>query len=217
MAAARARRTPCASLVFSLAAAIVFLLPSLAEHLQYDRAALAAGESWRLLTGHWVHYSLDHFTWDVLAFLALGAACERTGRGRLVGCVLASPLAISAAVWFWLPGLDIYRGLSGVDSALFGLLFANLWFEDGRSRQRDLRWIAAALFVGFVLKVSFEVVTGGTVFVKDMAAGSIAVPLAHIVGAGVGLLAGLSGCRATGRLAHGVAAHPTPSPQVEVC
>jgi len=66
-----ARRTPCASLFLAATAAVVFSWPGLAAHLQYDRAAIAAGEVWRLASGHWTHYSLDHVVWDALAFATL--------------------------------------------------------------------------------------------------------------------------------------------------
>jgi len=54
-----------------------------ADAAQYDRAALLRGEVWRLVTGHFVHWSLSHLVWDVLAFLILGAICE--GGGFILG------------------------------------------------------------------------------------------------------------------------------------
>ena len=186
----RARRTPCASLFFVATAAVVFLWPGLGAHLQYDRAAIIAGEVWRLVAGHWAHYSLDHFFWDVLAFAALGVACERRGRARFVGCVLMSALAISVSVWLMLPDMQIYRGLSGIDSALFALLTVVMW-SDGRSQRPGRQAIAMACLIAFLLKVAFELMTGRNVFVNAAETGTVSVPLAHVVGALCGLVIGV--------------------------
>jgi rhomboid family GlyGly-CTERM serine protease len=186
-----ARRIPCASLLLSLAAAFIFVSPALADHLEYDRTAIAAGEIWRLFSGHWVHFGFDHFFWDVLAFGVLAAACERRSRPRLFVCVIASALVISMSVWFGLSGLRVYRGLSGIDSALVVLLFMELWSEACRSRQWKEIVIPAACLTAFVCKVLFELATGDTIFVKSLESGMVGVPLAHVAGAAVGFLVGL--------------------------
>ena len=186
-----ARRIPCASLLLSLAAVFVFACPSLAAPLQYDRAAIAAGEVWRLFSGHWVHYGFDHFFWDVLAFACLGLACERRSRSRFLTCVAASAFAISLTVWFGLSGMSAYRGLSGVDSALLVLLFMELWRDAIRAGQPGQTLFPAVCLAAFVFKVSFELATGSTVFVKSLGTGMVGVPLAHVAGAVVGCLVGL--------------------------
>jgi rhomboid family GlyGly-CTERM serine protease len=195
-----ARRIPCASLLLSLLAAFIFVCPSLAAHLEYNRTAIAAGDIWRLLSGHWVHYGFDHFFWDVLAFGFLGAACERRSRHRLFVCVTSSALAISLSVWYGLPGMNAYRGLSGIDSALVVLLFMELWSEARRSGQPKQIVIPAACLIAFVCKVSYELSTGDTIFVKSLGSGMVGVPLAHVAGAAVGFLVGL-GTPGTRRLA----------------
>ena len=185
-----ARRTPCASLFFVAAAGVIFLWPGLGVQVEYDRAAIGGGEVWRALAGHWAHYSLDHLFWDVLAFAALGVACERRGRPRFLACVIASALAISASVWLLLPEIQIYRGLSGIDSALFTLLICDTWRE-GRDRgQRGIQAAALACLGAFLAKVEFEMVTGRNVFVTEMDTAAVGVPLAHIAGAACGFLVG---------------------------
>ena len=186
-----ARRTPCASLFLASMAAVVFFWPGLGPHLQYDRAAIVAGEIWRFVAGHWAHYSLDHFLWDVAAFGALGVACERKSRARFLICVATSTLAISASVWLLLPEMQIYRGLSGIDSALFTFLIVETLDEAGRSGHGRVRAMAMAGLAVFLAKIAFELLTGRNVFVNGLDAAIVGVPLAHIVGAGCGLLVGL--------------------------
>jgi rhomboid family GlyGly-CTERM serine protease len=187
----KARRIPCASLLLSAAAAIVFFCPSLAAELQYDRGAIAAGEWWRLVSGHWAHYGADHFFWDVLAFGALGLACEQRSRCRFLVCMTASAVAVSLSVWLWLPGMSGYRGLSGIDSALFALLFVEFWSEMVRSGERHSVVFLGGCLAVFLFKIVFELTTGTNLFVKTLESGPVGVPLAHITGATVGFLVGL--------------------------
>jgi hypothetical protein len=48
-----------------------------------------------------------------------------------------------------------------------------------------------ACLAAFVFKVSFELATGDTIFVRSLGSGMVAVPLAHVAGAVVGFLVGL--------------------------
>ena len=178
---------PLLALGMGAVALLIASLPGADTALVFDRGALAAGEWWRLLTGHWVHWSANHLAWDVGTFVALGAACEMRSRRRFAACVLGSGLAISAAVFFLLPELAQYAGLSGIDCALFALLGAELWREQRRADHRIAAVLAVALCVGLALKVGFEWWTGGTVFVADLGASIVPVPAAHVAGAAVGL------------------------------
>jgi rhomboid family GlyGly-CTERM serine protease len=171
-------------------AGVVFAWPGLAVHAQYDRAAIAAGEVWRALAGHWAHYSVDHLFWDVLAFAALGVACERRGRARFLACLVTSALAISASVWLLLPDMRIYRGLSGIDSALFTLLISDIWREARDRGQTGVQATALTCLGAFLAKTAFEMATGRNLFVTRMETAAVGVPLAHIVGAACGFLVG---------------------------
>ena len=89
---------PWAALVLSSLAVVLYPLPGWSAGLGYDRDAVAAGQLWRLLTGHWTHWSAEHLSWNLLVFALLGVFWERTGeRRRLLVCVLGSAFFISAA------------------------------------------------------------------------------------------------------------------------
>jgi rhomboid family GlyGly-CTERM serine protease len=177
------------SIALGALAALVWLLPDRGTGLAYHRDAIAAGELWRLFTGHFVHWSPGHLVWDVGTFLVLGAACEARSRRRFVACLAGSILAIPAAVWLLLPGLELYGGLSGLDSALFALLGAELVSERWQRRSPAALATALVLCLAFALKISFEMTNGGTVFVGDLEPGIVPVPRAHLVGALIGMLA----------------------------
>lgn len=196
-------RTAGLTALVGAVAGLLFLVPGARDWLAYDRAAIAAGEFWRLLTGHLVHWSLGHLVWDVGAFVLLGALCEARSRRRFLVCLAGSAVVIPAAVWWVMPGLEFYGGLSGVDSALFALLGVDLLRDELRRRSRAALAIGVGLSLGFALKIAFEFVTGATVFVADLSHGIAPVPVAHLAGAAIGILSaalagGAEGSRFTG-------------------
>jgi rhomboid family GlyGly-CTERM serine protease len=179
------------TLTLCLLAVAALLLPSLTGVWEFSRVGLADGQYWQLLTGHLTHWNFDHFLWDAVMFVVLGAMCERRGRGRYAACLLGAALAIPLCVYVLMPEMAIYRGLSGLDSALFAML-AVLMLRD-KWAERDWIWmtIIAALLLGFAAKIGYEYVTLKTVFVDSAVADFIPLPLAHVIGAAVGTLAAL--------------------------
>lgn len=145
--------------------------------LQYDRTAILRGYLYPLLTQHWTHWSVDHLVWDVAVFGVLGTLCELRDRPRYLGGVGLSAVAISVGLMVFMPGLRICRGLSGIDSALFGLLVAG-WLQRGGL----LRGVASALAILFLGKCLVEQVSGATLFVDAATAGMVPVPLTHGIG-----------------------------------
>jgi len=188
----RARSRVWASLLFSSLAVVIYLGPALGEWFAYDRTAIAAGQLWRLVTGHWTHWTADHLAWDLVVFAVLGVFWERTGRRRaFLVCVFGSALLISLAVWLVLPEMALYRGLSGVDCALVTAVTFQSLRRSARSGQHGLSLALTAVLAGYFLKVLYELATGSTLFVNSENATFIAVPLAHLVGGVFGLAVGL--------------------------
>jgi rhomboid family GlyGly-CTERM serine protease len=179
-------------LSLALLSVAVSLSPDAVALLELDRAAVARGEVWRVVSGHWTHWSLAHLVWDVIPFAALGAMCEVLDRRRFgLGLVISSVL-ISLSVISLQPEIDVYRGLSGLDSALLVLLAVSLIRAPGPAGW-PIRIAALAVLAAFVGKIAFELLTGRALFVPDTAAGVVTVPLAHVVGAIVGLALALTG------------------------
>ena len=179
------------ALAAAFAAGLASVLPGMASLLQYDRGLIAHGEVWRLLTSHWTHWNGQHLGWDLVAFCVLLLFSMRINRSRTVMVVLAASVLIPAAVWLFLPGMNCYRGLSGLGSAL--LTFVGLSAMKASRARRDLSTHRLVLLtlIGFAMKIAFELITGRTLFVQSMGPGIVGVPLAHLVGGAVGLIFGL--------------------------
>ena len=176
--------------VLAAATITIFVTPQAQSWLAFDRTAIATGQVWRIFTCHFTHYSTEHLVWDLATFVFLGLLCEHDGRRRfvatLIGAVVLIPLAVAVA----LPDMANYRGLSGIDSALFALLAVTVLRE--KIAERAWVWVAgiALVVAGFVAKIAFETQTGATVFMDSASAALVPVPLAHIVGGLVGVACG---------------------------
>jgi rhomboid family GlyGly-CTERM serine protease len=154
--------------------------------LQCDRAAIMAGQWYRLVTAHWTHWSGDHLLWDVLTFALLGYVCEKRNAAKFLATVFASAIVVSLANLALLPTMQTYRGFSGIDSALFALLAVSVARESLTPRRWRVATVALSFLAAFVAKVAIEMFTGQTIFVDSAASGFSPVPMAHVVGATVG-------------------------------
>jgi rhomboid family GlyGly-CTERM serine protease len=156
------------------AAVLVAVAPGGAAALELDWGAVAAGQWWRLLTGHWTHFSWDHLLLDSVVFGAVGAACSSRDRWATLATVLLGALGVSLAVWCFAPGISTYRGLSGLASALTALLAIQVGGRAG-----------ALALVGIAAKVAYELLLGEPLFITPVEGVSV-VPVAHVAGAVVG-------------------------------
>jgi len=157
----------------------------LSEALQYQRDAVNAGQWWRFATASFVHWSWDQVMWDGIAFVVLALIAARLWRVRFFVAFVVSAIAIPLFVHFFVRGVDTYRGLSGVDSALFALVAIRI---GGQAKAPVLHWIC---FVAFASKIAFEMFSGSTMFVRELAPGVASLPVAHLVGAAIGVVAAL--------------------------
>lgn len=181
---------PLISISMIMISLLLYLCGDAASFLQYDRKLIASGQLWRCITGHWTHWSFDHFLWCAMSFIVLGSICERLNRrGFIISCS-ASALIIPAVNWFYDHDMLYYRGLSGVCSSVFvvgALLMARKAFDDKDLTQAILPMVGGTLFF---IKILYEFLYGHPVFVQDNNMFS-PVPTAHLAGAIVGLITGV--------------------------
>lgn len=171
---------PVTGLAF-LAALLASSLTALAGWATWTRLSPFGFELW---SAHLSHWSMGHFFWDGLMFILLAGLIEKEDRKLLLTLLLVTPPVILLSVWGFGDHLT-YRGLSGLDSALYGAAVILLLHH--RRIHPAVGICAIAFFLG---KCLFELFTGGTLFVSDLPLGISPVPLAHLVGLISGIAVG---------------------------
>lgn len=143
--------------ITGLALALYLLLGPAPEALVYDRDSIAAGEWWRLLTGHWVHGDAHHLFMDGAGLFILSLLLERMNLWRYIALLSVASLSIDGMLWFFLPWLETYCGLSGLLNALLGAGMLRMW-------RRTNDWLYPAIAVGAGLKIVTELTLGQALF-----------------------------------------------------
>jgi rhomboid family GlyGly-CTERM serine protease len=162
---------------------VLALWPGADTLLRYHRESIAAGQVWRVFTGHFVHLNLAHALLNGAGTLLLAAVFSRdlTPRACVV-MTLATPFVISLGLWLKQPGLFAYVGFSGV---LHGLLYFGV-----------LRLLLVAPWLAgtaLLLLIGRQVWEQTAAYDPDYLRGLIGgrvMPDAHLFGALTGLAAG---------------------------
>lgn len=177
-----ARDHRLAALAAAAAALVVPALvgPRAVLALRYERHALAAGEWWRLLTCHLVHFDARHLALNLagLGLLWWLYAADARPRDWLV-VALAAALAVGGGLYLLAPGVGWYLGLSGVLHGGWAAAAVFAW----------RRWRTEALVAGALLaaKLAAEQLVGPLTGALDATLPVIVA--AHLYGALGGLAA----------------------------
>lgn len=92
------------------------------EALCYDRAQIAAGQWWRLLSGSFVHLGWWHLFLNEMGLAVYVMLCpEPLPAAVWVRRLLVLSLGMSLGLYFFAPQLQTYVGMSGVIHGLFVL------------------------------------------------------------------------------------------------
>lgn len=166
----------------------VSVVPGVGVQLEYQRDATGAALLARSLSGHLVHVGWSHLGWNLLGFLALGALCERGRRGRFVAAVALAAAAIPLALYFTEPGIVRYCGLSGLVSALFGVLATRAIVSHARAGRRVLALLTAAVAAGFVWRLGWIWIRGDLWLLSSTGFQLTPVPQSHAIGLVIGAL-----------------------------
>ena len=151
----------------------------------YNRDAIANGEYWRLITGHFIHLNNMHLLLNMLGVgLVLMLFDNVLAIWQWLVVLLASAFIISVLMYLNLPQVQGYVGLSGVIHGLYVLASMRLLIQP---KERNL---AIILILLVTLKLLTENRGQGISFTADMIGGHVLLQ-AHLFGALVGLLFGV--------------------------
>jgi len=121
--------------------------------LYFSATDIARGETWRIISGHFMHADAKHLMWNCLGLAVLGTLIEQRSRSMLLAALVAGVIAVSVLLLSPFSQLQFYCGLSGV---LNTLLLVALWLEWRTSPSLLVLVIAC----GCVAKVMVEVSLG---------------------------------------------------------
>ena len=155
-----------------------------AEALQYDRAGLHQLQLYRLVSGHFTHWTLRHMVYDTFFYglltLFYFVFHQGTSSGiRLYGIyILTLSFGTAGIVYFLHPHILYYRGLSGLDWGLYGIFAIQLW----KLRHWFWRNSAVLMVLLFGIKLVIQIKAGQSMFVGDMGPGVVNMPGVHAAG-----------------------------------
>ena len=180
--------------LFGLPALFLAAFPQLAPAFVFDRNAIAAGELWRLWTGHWVHFSSSHLWWNLAALTPIGTWLETERPGLLLRfSIIGAPL-LSLGLWFLDPHMLTYGGLSGLGTGVVTLLGLTLCQNHGKTTTTG-----AIILTLVTLKLGSDI-TSGTAMLSTFSEPEIrpASP-AHLLGTLLALISFSTGRSALAR------------------
>jgi rhomboid family GlyGly-CTERM serine protease len=151
--------------------------------LRYERAAIEAGQVWRLITGNLVHLGWPHLAMNLAGLLLIWVIFFRDLVIRQWTTVVAvSACAVGVGLYLFNTQLNWYVGLSGI---LHGLLIAPLVMRIRRGYRFE--WL---ILLALCAKLGWEQWAGAVPGSAEMAGGNVVVD-AHLYGAIGGLLVAL--------------------------
>lgn len=108
-------------------ALLYFLLPLSPPTWIFDRSHIESGAYWRLISGHLVHTDGQHLAWNLAALVLLGAVIERCSVALFWISLLFGIVAVDIGIYWAVPGLEQYCGLSGVLNTLWIVALGIAW------------------------------------------------------------------------------------------
>lgn len=183
------RRAPWIAVGIAVTALAATAFP--AEALEYSREA----GWWTSVTAQFVHWTRWMAVLDVGAAVGLAFALERRSRALASSALAGGMLATALCVALLLPEGAAYRGASGLATALYAALAADMLFDARDSRARLLPLASLAVFA---TKTVWEFATGTAPVVGSMQGVRVAPEVhaaAAVGGALVAALVRAQGCR----------------------
>jgi rhomboid family GlyGly-CTERM serine protease len=121
--------------LFAISGCLMLLPDSVQSVFYFDRQAVAAGSYYQLVSGHFIHGDINHWLWNSLALLVLGAIIEVKSKRLLLVTLLIGIASVDALLLSPLSSINYYCGLSGILNTLLVTVFWIAW------REYQLKWI----------------------------------------------------------------------------
>ncbi len=170
---------PFVTLLVLISAIGLTYLPGAFELTLFDRYAIAQGEWWRLLSGHFTHTGSSHLGWDLLAAAIATGYLEKYHRALAISALVSGIVSVNLLLLSPFSNLQFYCGLSGVLFAPLTVIIIQI----GVQHRSIIGWLPALTCAG---KVTWELCTAQSLLVTSVWP---AYPLAHVAGMVGGIVA----------------------------
>jgi rhomboid family GlyGly-CTERM serine protease len=155
-------------------------LPGTADLLVYDRAAVLAGELWRMVTAQLVHFSIAHLLNNLAVLVPAVWYVETRDRRDAGPLFIWAASAIGVALLVGEPRILQFGGASGISLAF--IVYACM-----RGLQESARWRTVCMVLLAIVAAKFAADANGWLVHDWQAdAGFVPVMLSHIVGVATG-------------------------------
>lgn len=173
-------RLPWRTLGLISAALSAQCLPGAVDLMVYDRAAVAGGELWRLVTGNLVHFSAAHLLNNLAVLAPAVWLVESRYRRDATLLFLVAATIIGLALLIGEPRILQFGGASGISLAF--LVYGGL-----RGLHEDHRWRFFCMALLAILGAKFAAESAGWQIYDWQANGDfVPVMLSHVAGAAAG-------------------------------
>lgn len=150
--------------------------------LRFDRAAIASGSWWLLLTGNFVHFGPGHLLMNLLGLaLIYSLVWDNFNIWQWLLIIVTASIGVGVGLYLFDTDIHWYVGFSGT---LHGLIIAGTLADFKRFPGQ-----AALLLVVVVAKLAWEQWAGSLPGSESLAGGSVAVN-SHLFGAITGAVVG---------------------------
>lgn len=174
---ARLSRVPWWTLALVSGVLLTWWVPGADRVFVYDRAAIADGELWRLMTGHLVHFSRSHLLYNLAVLGVATWFIEAHYRRDAIALHLLAGSLIGVALFLGEPHMRIFGGASGI-------AYASVFYVALRGLTETLRWrlMCVSLCAIVIVKLLIEWLWGWSLAANAPGAQFVSVPLSHLVG-----------------------------------
>jgi len=172
--------------IFIIAGAVIFIFnfKFLSELLEFNRIFFP-NEWWRLITAHYTHWNVEHLIYDTGMFILFGFLTLKINEKIFYIILFLVPLFASLIILIFKPYMMCYRGISGIDTALF--TFTVLFFALKSLKNNEYKTFLFCFLAisALTLKTFYESLTGSAFFVSS---GFTLEPFTHLTGIVVGCI-----------------------------
>ena len=173
-----------ARLAYALSVILVAILCTYYQELSlYQRESIEQGQIWRLFSGHFAHLNNKHLILNLIAWLIIFfLGFNYLSVIRWIALLIILTLSISVGLYYFVPAVVFYGGLSGVLHGYFAYILVE-WIKN----KQKIAWFILFLLM---LKVLNENLMNNGLFTAEYLDIQVVVEV-HLIGALVGIFTAL--------------------------